>query len=114
MLGLGLRGCDCGVNLWRGLRSYRAGLEGLRYLCSICTMHLAPQGVCPVEGRQAWRGFVPLTRGGSRMVLLCHILLRAQGCENLPQGTLGKGWNRGYSKRSTCTSSQPLASSAQR
>lgn len=98
------------VTVWsefvEGLRSYRVGLKGLRYLCSICTMHLAPQGMCPLEGGQARRGFVPLTRGGSRMAPLCHVLLTAQGCENLPQGNQGKGWIWGYSKTSTCTSSQ--------
>lgn len=71
------------VTVWsefvEGLRPYGVGLEGLRYFCSICTMHLAPQGVCPVEGRQARRGFVPLTRGGSRTVPLCRVLLMARG-----------------------------------
>lgn len=43
-------------------------------------------GLVPVEGRQARRGFVPLSRGGSGMVPLCHVLPTAQGCENLPQG----------------------------
>lgn len=61
-----------------GLRPYGVGLEGLRYLCSICTMHLASQGMCHMEGRQAWRGFVPLTRGGSRMVPLCRVFLMVQ------------------------------------
>lgn len=77
-------------------------------------MHLVPQGMCPVEGRQAWRGFVPLSRGGSRMVPLCHVLLMAQGSENLPQGTQGKAGAGLTAKQALAPLPRPLASRAQK
>lgn len=83
-----------------GLRSYRVGLEGLRYLCSIPIMHWAP-GFMPCGGRSGVVGLGTSHRWWDRSAC---VLLMGQGCENLPEGTQGERLDFGV------TANQALAS----
>lgn len=73
-----------------GLRSYRVGLEDLRYLFSICSMHWPPPGCVPRGGRSGVGGLCVSPVVGTGWYRSARVLLMGQGCENLPEDTQGE------------------------